>query len=122
MLKRLNKAQSTAEYAIVIGLVIAAALAMQVYVKRQLQGKVKDATDFSRYRGTDFGVPTGYGIDNAKEQYEPYYATSEITSSSNRQESTETFTGGGVEKIIPTETPDRTEQYGTRNILASPNN
>ncbi len=119
MLRRLSKGQSTAEYAIVIGLVIAAALGMQIYVKRQLQGKIKDASDFSRYGAN---APTGYGIDNAKEQYEPYYATSEITSSTNRKESIETSTGGGVERIITKETPERTEQYGTRNILASPNN
>ena len=45
MSRRSSKGQSTAEYAIVIGLVIAAAVAMQVYVKRGLQGKIKDATD-----------------------------------------------------------------------------
>ena len=45
MLRLLRKGQSTAEYAIVIGLVIAAAVAMQVYVKRGIQGKVKDLTD-----------------------------------------------------------------------------
>ena len=45
MLKLKRKGQSTAEYAIVIGLVIAAAVAMQVYVKRGLQGKMKDAVD-----------------------------------------------------------------------------
>jgi len=39
-----RKAQSTAEYAIVIGLVIAAVLGMQTYVKRGLQGRSHDAT------------------------------------------------------------------------------
>jgi len=46
MLRRI-RGQSTAEYAIVIGLVIAAAVGMQVYVKRSLQGKIKDAVDYN---------------------------------------------------------------------------
>jgi hypothetical protein len=40
-----KKGQSTAEYAIVIALVIGALLGMQKYVKRGLQGRVKDALD-----------------------------------------------------------------------------
>jgi len=40
-----RKGQNTAEYAIVIALVIAAALAMQTYVKRGVQGRVHDASD-----------------------------------------------------------------------------
>jgi hypothetical protein len=43
LLKR--KGQSTAEYAILIGLVIGALVVMQVYVKRGMQGRMKDATD-----------------------------------------------------------------------------
>lgn len=42
---RERKAQSTAEYAVLIGLVVAAAITMQTYVKRGLQGKTKDASD-----------------------------------------------------------------------------
>lgn len=48
-MKKINilgkKGQNTAEYAILIGLVVAAALAMQTYVKRGLQGRVHDASD-----------------------------------------------------------------------------
>ncbi len=40
---RNRKAQSTAEYAILIGLVVAAAITIQTYVKRGLQGRVRDA-------------------------------------------------------------------------------
>jgi Flp pilus assembly pilin Flp len=42
---RNKKAQSTAEYAILIGLVVAAVVGMQTYVKRGIQGRVKDAGD-----------------------------------------------------------------------------
>jgi len=51
MLRQSRKGQSTAEYAIVIGLVIAAAVAMQVYVKRGIQAKVKGAVDFDPSTG-----------------------------------------------------------------------
>lgn len=46
MFIRLNKkAQSTAEFAIVISMVIGAIIVMQVYVKRSLQGRIKTETD-----------------------------------------------------------------------------
>lgn len=40
-----RKGQSIAEYAILIGLVIAAATAMQTYVKRGIQGRTAEAVD-----------------------------------------------------------------------------
>ncbi len=61
MLRRLRKGQSTAEYAIVIGLVIAAAVGMQIYVKRGEEGRLKQTAD-------DIG-----------EQYAPENTTTDIT-------------------------------------------
>jgi hypothetical protein len=40
-----KKGQSTAEYAIVIALIIGAVIATQNYVKRGLQGRIKDGLD-----------------------------------------------------------------------------
>ena len=40
-----KKAQSTAEYAILIGLVVGVLVVMQTYIKRGIQGRFKDATD-----------------------------------------------------------------------------
>ncbi len=40
-----KKGQNTAEYAILIALVIAAAIGVQTYVKRGWQGRVKDESD-----------------------------------------------------------------------------
>lgn len=40
-----TRGQSTAEYAIVIALVVGALVVMQVYVKRGVQGRFKDTTD-----------------------------------------------------------------------------
>ncbi|MEK7308303.1 MAG: hypothetical protein AAB089_04460, partial [Nitrospirota bacterium] len=89
------KAQSTAEYAIVIGLVIAAVVGMQLYVKRKLQGKIRDATNY-----IDPNVPaTGkYGIGGTTaNQYEPYYNTEiDLRTISNREETVETKALGNV--------------------------
>lgn len=41
-----KKAQSIMEYAIVLGLVSIVFVTMNIYVKRNVQGKVKDLTDF----------------------------------------------------------------------------
>lgn len=68
MLRKLlknKKAQNTAEYALLISLVVAAVVAMQTYVTRALQGRMRDAT-------------AGYLVDQTGElgrtqQYEPYY-------------------------------------------------
>jgi hypothetical protein len=97
MLKLKRKGQSTAEYAIVIGLVIAAAVAMQVYVKRGIQGKVRDAVDNTL----------------AATQYEPYYLST--TSDSSRAENTtaKTEKGGGVSRVINKDEASRT---GTQDI------
>ncbi len=40
-----KKAQSIVEYAILIGLIAAAVVAMQIYVKRGLQAKIAGAVD-----------------------------------------------------------------------------
>ncbi|MBU1998969.1 MAG: hypothetical protein ABIG46_00675 [Candidatus Omnitrophota bacterium] len=95
MFIRLNKkGQSTAEFAILIGLVIGAVVAMQVYIKRGLQGKMKDAVDYS---DTDTAAVFSTG------QYEPYYASSQSSTAQSASETTNTQTGGAVDK---TETSD----------------
>jgi len=69
MLRKFGKrAQTTAEYAILIALVVAAVTAMQMFVRRGLQGKIKDGVDVM---GTKMNLPS-YGST----QYEPYYLSS----------------------------------------------
>ncbi|VAX37509.1 hypothetical protein MNBD_UNCLBAC01-565 [hydrothermal vent metagenome] len=43
--KRRKKGQSTLEYAILIIIIIGALMAIQVYIKRGIQGRLKSATD-----------------------------------------------------------------------------
>jgi hypothetical protein len=75
-----RKGQNIAEYSILIALVIAAAVAMQVYVKRGIQGKVADATDHT----PDLAISGVGTLDFKTPQYEPYYVQSAGAVSSNR--------------------------------------
>jgi len=56
-----TKAQSTLEYVILIGFVVAALIAMGVYMKRGIQGKLRESTD------------------QVGEQYSAYHFNSEYT-------------------------------------------
>ena len=73
MLRKLiknKKAQNTAEYAILISLVVAGIIAMQTYAQRALQARVRDAAQF-------MADQTGNGVGDTALggtlQYEPYY-------------------------------------------------
>lgn len=77
---RMNKkGQSTMEYAILISLVIAAIAGMQVYVKRGVQGRIKDGVEnmVTKTVAGDFGIPVDkVAGDNYYRQFEPYYLDS----------------------------------------------
>jgi hypothetical protein len=106
MFRRLRKGQSTAEYAIVIGLVIAAAIAMQVYVKRSMQAKMKDASDYNDPAATMLTT----------KQYEPNYQVSQdMISTREAAEIATTSQGGGVKREISGE--DVSSRTGTTKIL-----
>lgn len=67
MLRKLRnriKGQSTAEYAILIALVVAAVIAMQTYAKRALQARIRDASIYMVEQTDGIGTTP---------QYEPYY-------------------------------------------------
>lgn len=68
MFKKLDgkkKGQNTAEYAILISLVVAAIIAMQTYVQRAIQARIRGAVAVYMTNGTE---ELGNVI-----QYEPYY-------------------------------------------------
>lgn len=88
-----RKGQNTAEYAILIALVVAAAVAMQVYVRRGLQGRVADAVDYTGPVGSPIaGTPLNF----TTRQYEPYYQQSSRTTVSNRGYSENVVARGGT--------------------------
>lgn len=63
-----SKAQSVSEYSICVLIIILAIIAMQVYVKRGLQARYADITDFATARA------------QARAQYEPYYQKEDLGS------------------------------------------
>jgi len=60
-----KKAQNTAEYAILISLVVAGIIAMQTYAQRSLQARVRDA---GKYLADQTNT-----MNDGSVQYEPYY-------------------------------------------------
>ncbi len=70
-----KRGQNLAEYAILIGLVVAAAIAMQTYVRRGLQARVKGAMDiFMNQSQNATGCIT---------QFEPSYMDTRFTTEQN---------------------------------------
>jgi len=68
--------QSTAEYAVVIALVLGAVVGMQTYVRRAINARISGAVETKipcMLPGCETGVPT---TGTANTQYDPYYATS----------------------------------------------
>lgn len=63
-----KKAQQTAEYALLIALVVAAVIAMQTYAQRTIQGRIRDAGDYLSTQTSALGTT---------DQYEPYYLTTD---------------------------------------------
>ena len=64
-----KKAQQTAEYALLISLVVAAVIAMQTYAQRTIQGRIRDASTYF--------VNQTNGLGTGTQQYEPYYLQSD---------------------------------------------
>ena len=64
-----KKAQQTAEYALLIALVVAAVIAMQTYAQRTIQARIRSASQHLALSTGDLG--------DTNLQYEPYYLTSE---------------------------------------------
>ena len=69
-----KKAQNTAEYAILISLVVAGIIAMQTYAQRALQARVRDAASYLKNETSSLGGAL---------QYEPYYLTTDYTVTRN---------------------------------------
>ena len=100
MLIKMRKAQSTAEYAILFGLVIGGLVAMQTYLKRSMQGKLKDAGDvLTQTTGDINGVQLG-----TTSQYEPYYLSQKTSDTSRTQSSSKTETVSADEARATSET------------------
>jgi Flp pilus assembly pilin Flp len=99
MLLRLLKnkrAQTTAEYAILLGLVAGVFIAMQLYIRRGLQGRVRDVVD---HTGTG-GPVAGEQFEFSGDQFEPGYTSSASQRESHSPQKEEMPQGGGFKKEI----------------------
>lgn len=105
-----KKAQTTAEYAVLIALVVGAVVAMQIYVKRGIQGRIKNVVDDV----TLGGAISGNGSDILTgEQYEPYYVSSNATTAQSSNASENLQTGGSVNRTSgSTVAVNRTQEIG----------
>lgn len=83
-----RKGQSTVEYAIILGVVVAGLVAMQTYVKRGLQARYHDGTLYLANQTTEIGGST---------QYEPYYLDSSYDATQTTSENELVTARGKVE-------------------------
>jgi hypothetical protein len=117
MLRRLRnrKAQNTAEYAILIALVIAAAIGMQTYVKRGVQARVKDsANDFTAVSNdaNNWTGITSTVATSAGSQYEVENLSRKATEEVVVDKTTEQLaTGGKASREIERQTQPATGDY-----------
>lgn len=74
-----KKAQNTAEYALLIALVVAGVIAMQTYAQRALNARVRDASQHMADLTSDLGTTN---------QYEPYYQQSNYAVDRTSRETT----------------------------------
>ena len=73
-----RKAQNTAEYALLIALVVAGVIDMQTYAQRAMQARVHDAAQYMATAGSNSEI----GLGNST-QYEPYYLNSDYNVATN---------------------------------------
>lgn len=110
--KRWERAQSTAEYAIVIALVLGALVGMQTYVRRAINARIADASD-DVLPATQLGAQPG--TTPLRYQFEPNYqdsdftTTSQVGSAANQSVAAQVTMAAGANGIS-----DVTGNYGSR--------
>jgi len=102
-----RKGQQLAEYALVFSLVLAALITMQTYVRRGLQGRVRDAAN-----GMSAAI-IAVSESGSVSQYEPYYIQSDIDTDTQSVKVEQTELGGSERTTVNS----TTTRQGTRTIL-----
>ncbi len=124
-LLRNKKAQSTMEYALLIAIVIGVFSAMQIYLRRGLQARIRQGSDNIPglvLQGTTGEAGTSAaGLFNNETQYEPYYIRKgQYGMTTEGSEGTETGTiseAGGVRELSNA----TTKRYGNQTITGAEN-
>lgn len=89
------------EWALILGIFVVAVTTMTLYARRSYQGKIKAVADGLA------GSIQNLGINKVPQQYEPYYASSDLTTTQNIAERSEAFRGGATRKTLSRETIGR---------------
>lgn len=114
---RNKKAQNTAEYAILIALVIGGVVAMQTYAQRALQARVRDTSRFMTNAIGGALINDGSNTYSTG-QYEPYYSntTEQVDKSTNevQQKVDDAVTAAGTVLTNKTLQTDRVEYNGVK--------
>lgn len=85
LIKLNNKGQNTAEYALLIALVVAGVIAMQTYSQRALQARVRDASQHMTDKTAKSSDGKTYILGDVA-QYEPYYLESSYNTDRKSEE------------------------------------
>ena len=91
---RAYRAQSLAEYAMLVALIVAALAGVNIYLKRGLQAKYKTLVDAATIAKNSAGINVGTS------QYEPYYAQSTQTTDQKQATTYDHQLGGAVTRGI----------------------
>lgn len=110
-----RKGQNTAEYAILIGVIVAAAIAMQIYIRRGMQARIKDAVDYTSTADDDAGMNVF-----SSTQYEPYYMSTDFTTTQTGATTEAMQVGGGMTRTITGQTTERTGNQIYTNYMGEP--
>jgi hypothetical protein len=103
MLLKLNqRAQTTAEYAILIAIVIGAVVAMQAYIRRGMQGRIRNVVDHVGAGGSIDGTTNTFTFKS--QQYEPYYVESKTDTGREEQRKEKLGLKGAVGRSVTEDT------------------
>ncbi|MDP8259867.1 MAG: hypothetical protein P9L96_02535 [Candidatus Gygaella obscura] len=109
-MKRKNKAQTIIEYAVFVAFLVAAVIAIQVYFKRGVQGRIRQTADeigsqydpentISNWQTTRISTSSSmYGVEQPAEWSESYAGRQYYTTTTI--DSKETVSRSGEEQII----------------------
>jgi len=96
MLRRNLRGQSTLEYVILVGFIVAALIAMGVYMKRGFQGRLRESTDQIGQQYSAGSTTSDYTTTTQVAQTETVTAgvtTTQVTQNEQRKTGSETVSG-----------------------------
>ncbi len=101
-----RRAQSTVEYAILIAVVVGALLAMQIYMKRGVQGKLRSATDDIGEQFSPSAYKAKFTTVQKSATSDTLHAGAQVAGESKSQ----TTSSDGIDNISTTRTSTSDEQ------------